>query len=272
MNAPGAGTSTFQTEVSNAANATFHDFRLALQVLDIGVTGNDPYGGAADSGAVCWRQIEVNRFDAGDFSVASTPYNVTNITQPVNAAAGTQNSDPNCVSVADFSGAGVATVTYANGDIDIAPTSTSAWQNNSAFFIIQPGDGTNGLSGSADMLDNYPATFDADQLYRVTYTLQAPSALAETNGPDYMFIGSDTPTNDIITNTYQTTKLGQSGMPKQTAQDFVAYVHGNGGTSATGNFARIRPHMFMGTVPTFVDVTNQAGMRVTGIKLDKGAF
>jgi hypothetical protein len=272
LNAPGAGTATFQTEVGNAANATFHDFRLALQVLDIGVTGNDPYGGAGDSGAVCWRKIEVNRFDAGDYQSQSTPYNVTNITQPVNAPAGTQNSDPNAVAVADFSGAGVATVTYAGGDVTLAPTSASAWQTNSAFFIIQPGDATNSFNGSADMIDNYPATFGPDEVIKIVYTLQAPSALAETNGPDYFYLGGDVPTNDIITNTYQTTKLNQCGMPKQTAQEFFSFYATNGGTSATGNFARMRPHMFTGTVPAFVDVQNQAGVTVNAIRVEKGTF
>jgi hypothetical protein len=272
MNAPAVGTASFETEVGNASNAQFHDFRLSLDVLDIGVTGNDPYGGAADAGAICWKQIEVTRYDVSTFQVQSTPYNVTNITQPVNAAAGVQNTDPDAVSTIDLTGAAVSTIAYSGGDITITPNNATAWENNSAFFIIQPGDGQNGFNGSADMIDNYPATFDAEQLYRIVYTLQAPDATGESNPPDYFYLGGDAPTNDIITNTYQTTKLNVSGMPKQTAQEFVAFYHGNGGTSATGNFARMRPHMFCGTVPAFIDVTNTGGITISAIRIDKGTF
>jgi hypothetical protein len=279
VNAPAEGTATYTAALANPANATFKDFRLRLQTLDVGSTGNDPYGAAGDQGSICWSRVEVDKWDIGSMQIQSTPYSVTNVTQPVNAAPGVQNSDANAVLVNDFSPAGISTVTYTGGDVKMMPTSTTAWQatsnsdqTHSAFFQIVPGDGTDALTGGADMIDNFPLVWDADQLYRVVVTLQAPDAISESNPPDYFYVGSEVPTNELITNTYTTTKLGASGMPKQTAQDYFAFFHGNAGSTATGNFKRMRPHVFCGTVPAFVDVLNQGGIQFNGWRVERVKF
>jgi len=223
----------------------------------------------------------VNKFDASGFSVQSTPYNVTDLTQAVNAAAGQQNSDPNAITVNNFSPAGIAAVTFTHtasidGDVLMQPTSTTAWEatgptdsTHSAFFQITPGDGTNAFGGAADMIDNFPVVWDADQLYRVVVTLQAPSSLGETNPPDFFYVGMDVPTNELINDIYTTTKLGASAMPKQTPQEFFAFFHGNAGSTATGNFKRFRPHVYCGTVPAFVDNTNQGGIQFNSWRVER---
>jgi hypothetical protein len=277
INAPAMNTASFQAAVTNPSNATFKDFRLKLQTLDVGSAGNDPYGAAADQGQLCWSHVVVNKVSYSGLQTQAPDYQVTNLTQAVNAAPGVANTDPNAVSVNNFSPSGIATVTFTNGDVQMMPTSSTAWEatgptdnSHSAFFQILPGDSTNGFTGTADMLDNYPVVWDADQAYQVSVTLQAPNALGETNPPDYFYVGMDVPTNELINDVYTTTKLGLSGMPKQTAQDFVAFFHGNGGSTATGNFKRFRPHVYCGTVPAFVDLDppNGTGGNAGGIQFN----
>jgi hypothetical protein len=282
----GANTTGMQTAVTTPANAPFKDFRLRLQMLDVGTNpGNpatDPYGGASDQGAICWKSIEVDRFDSASLDVVSTPYTKSTLTSVTGTSA-----DPNAVTIGDFTNLvvpGSATVTNTGGDIQFAPTSTTAWETQrggtSAFFQVFPGDGTK-TAGQADMIDNYPVPWAADTLYKVSFTLQAPSALAETKGIDWLIVGGDVLTNEIIVGNFTTTKFSNASMPKQTAQEYVAFWHGNAGTlAATGptpEFDRMRPYLYCGTNNDFVDNIvlsnpadsgNQAGVNVLAIRVD----
>jgi hypothetical protein len=262
---------SFKTAAFNTpANTPFKDFRLQLQILDVGTTAADPYGGASDQGAVCWNKVEVDRFEFADIQVQSTPYNNT----APRRVTGTDTTDPDNVTINDFTAAGQSTVTASTttgGPITFAPTSATAWDGQAggtnAFMAIYPGDATNAHTGGADAVDNYPVPWVADQLYRIAYTLAAPNALAETNGVDWIIIGGDVDTNEIITGNFVTTKFSSSAMPKQAAQEYYAYWHGQNGTIVAG-FQRMRPYLFTGTNNDFVDTPNQAGIRVDAIRVD----
>jgi len=268
--APACGyTTTFNDAAFNTpANAPFKDFRLQLQMLDVGTTASDPYGGAADQGAICWRRVEVDRADITALTVASTPYNNTNLTvvTGTNLAAG-------AVTANDFTAAGKSTTTNPGGDILFQPTSTTAWDGQQtggvpAFLSIYPGDQTNTHTGGADAADNYPVPWTADTLYRIAWTIAAPSALAETNGVDWIIVGGDVDTNEIIVGDFVTTKFSSAAMPKQTPSDYVSFWHGNAGTTAGAGFQRFRPYMYIGTNNDFVDTPNQAGARIDAVRVD----
>jgi len=261
-------TAGFQNAAFNTpANAPYKDFRLQLQMLDVGVTGNDPYGGGSDQGAICWRRVEVDRTDAGSLVVASTPYNNTNLTvvTGTNLAAG-------AVTANDFTAAGNSTTTNPGGDILFQPTSATAWNSQAggvnAFLSVYPGDQTNTHTGGADAADNYPVPWTADTLYRIAWTMTAPSALAETNGVDWIIVGGDVDTNEIIVGDFVTTKFSSAAMPKTTPQDYISFWHGNAGTTAGAGFQRFRPYLFTGTNGDFVDTPNQAGVRIDAVRVD----
>jgi hypothetical protein len=263
--APSFVTAAFNTP----ANAPFKDFRLQLQMLDVGTPGNDPYGGGSDQGAICWKKVEVDRTDASALQVQSTPYNNTSFT----IVTGT-NPIASGVTANNFTAAGKATLTLdGSNHIVFAPTSTTAWDSQqaggvNAFMSIYPGDGQNSHNGSADATDNYPVPWTADTLYRIAWTMTAPSALAETNGVDWIIVGGDVDTNEIIVGDFVTTKFSSAAMPKQTPQEYTSFWHGNAGTSAGAGFQRFRPYLFTGTNGDFVDTPNQAGVRVDGIRVD----
>jgi len=282
MNAPGMSNAAFKTQVFNTpANAPLKDYRLKFRTLDVGTgAGNpvtDPYGAASDVGTLCWKRIVIDRFDISSLQVQSTPYNNTNMVLAVNAAAGTANTQPGAVTVLDFSGAGNSTVSFTGGGITFQPTAAGAstWNTttgNGAFFLINPGDGLNSAATN-EMIDNYPVPWDTGQLYRIVYTLVAPDATSESNPPDFYFIGGDVLTNEIITNTYGTTKLGLANMPKQgTPQEFFGFWHGNNQTLSSALFRTMRPHFQFGTNNGFVDVPNTGGLRMTGIRVEKVAL
>jgi hypothetical protein len=279
LNAPGVGTSAFKTEVFKPANAATKDMRLKFRTLDVGSTGDDPYGAASDVGTICWKHVTIDRFDLSSLQIQSVVYNNTAMVQAVDAAAGTANTQAGAVTVLDFSGAGNSTVTFTGGGIDFAPTAAGAstWNTlsgNGAFFLVNPGDSRN-AAATNEMIDNYPVPWDTDQLYRIVYSLVAPNALSESNPPDFYFLGGDVLTNDLITNTYGTTKMNLANMPKQgTPQEFMSFWHGNNRQTSTADvrFNNMRPHIQFGTNNGFVDVPNTGGFGIRGIRVEKVAL
>jgi hypothetical protein len=273
LNAPGMSTAAFKAGVFTPANAATKDMRLKFRTLDVGSTGDDPYGAASDVGTLCWKRVTIDRYDVTSMQVQSTPYNNTAMVQAVNAAPGSANTQAGAVTVLDFSGAGNSTVSFTGGGITIQPTAAggSTWNTttgNGAFFLINPGDGLN-TAATNEMIDNYPIPWNTDQLYRIVYTLVAPDALGESNPPDFYFIGADVLTNDLITNTYGTTKMGLANMPKQgTPQEFFSFWHGNNRQTSSSDtrFNFLRPHFQFGTNNGFVDVPNTGGLRIVGIR------
>jgi len=282
INAPAEGTASFKAAIANAANATFKDFRLILQILDVGSTGSDPYGAASDAGAVCWHNITLDRFDVGSMVVTSTPYSATSLTQPTQGAAGVAPPAGNLngpQSVANYTGSGLSTVNYTGGHIVIQPTSTTAFENNASAFDTTPGDTQLNIvqGGGADLADNYIVQWNANQLYRIVYNLQAPDAASETGPLDYLFINGQVITNELLSNVFVTNKVSAAAMPKQTAADYYSFWFGNNGTTATGNYAKMRPDFFCGTTGggasgSFHDVANTGGIQINSCRVEMVHF
>jgi len=277
MNSPGMSTAAFKTQVFNTpANAAAKNFRLKLRALDVDGGG---YGAESDTGTICWKKIELTKFDVTTIQVQSVEYNNIALVQAVNATAGTANTQAGAVNILDFSGSGNSTVSFTGGGVTFLPTAAGAatWNittGNGAFFQMYPGD-TLSTPLTNETIDNYSVPWVTDQLYRVVYSLVAPDALSESNPPDFYFIGADVIPNDLISRVYGTTKMGLANMPKQgTPQEFFSFWQGNNLQNVTADtrFNFVRPHFSFGTNNGFVDVPNLGGLRVTGIRMEKVTF
>ena len=268
--APGAyQSSAFQAWVSNAANAADIDMRLQLGIFDPAVPL--AYGGAdLDTGTICFKTLVVNRSDATQLSVTGTAYSATNLTDGPVGTAGVEDLTVGDIDVTDFSG-GITNISYTGGDLTLTPTSTSAWQNGSPFTIIRPGDATvsTTAAGSPDNRDNFPVVWKSDQLYKISFNLQATDALGETNPPDFAFLGGVVLSNEVLCNAFITNARGAVGMPKLAAQDYVVFWYGNNRTLEPGNWQRMGPTLQIGCNANFATPTNQSGIKLNAIKVEE---
>lgn len=280
MNAPGVLTSAFKNEVFLPANAANKDFRLKLMVLDVGTAASDNYGAHFDVGKICWKKIEITQYDLSAMQVLSTEYNNTSFVQAVDTLPGVANIQANAVNVQDYSTPGSSTVTINNTGATFVPTSAGAWNTNQVYFVLDVGDKTNqfGSGGghtAAEMTDNYPVPWDSDTLYRVVYTMVAPDANSELHPPDFFYIGGNVFQNDLIVNTYAASKFNNfPDMPKQgTPQEFITFWHGNSETvDPTPEYHFMRPSFSFGTSNIFIEAGQNAGIKVTAIRVEKVAF
>lgn len=289
VNPPAEGTAGFKAVLTDVTNSHWKNFRLRVGVLDVGygtVGGvNDGYGGSSDVGAICWKNMQVDKFDISSMVTTSTPYNHSNdLTLGGTPASGTVNASNHDV-VVPLSTNPNSTITIASGQLSIKPTSQTAWQaaptGADEFFEIIPGDNTQTLDTSAnnvDMADNYPVPWSASQLYRIVYTLKAPDAIAESNPPSFYYMGGYVPTIELISYVYTTNQItltgapGPSAMPRLAAgQDYFTFFHGNYGCAA-GNpaaFKTMRPFMMGGSVGAgFQGTLVKGGVTITGCKVE----
>lgn len=282
LNPPAQALAEFKNVLADPTLTQYKNFRIEVGVNDSGVAGNDTYGALTDSGTICWKSMQIDRFDATGAVVTSTPYNrVSDFTQPPAGTAGVADSNPKDVT-ASSSGTfnGSSTVTYSapatGGTITIAPVNASSWQSNAEFFTVLPGDSKEnaGINAGADVADNYPIPWTTGQLYRIQYTLQAPSALAQSNPPGYFYMGGYCATIEIISYCYTTNQLVKnshpSGMPiTASPSTYTAYFHGNTASFAGGPFKAFRPILFGGSiVGSFQNPVVSGGVTVIGNRVD----
>jgi len=244
------------------SQAAENGFRLQLRTLDVGLAGADPYGAASDVGQICWKSIEVLRYDLASLGATTTDYSVTDFTAAPNQFPGAP--DPNAWTVQIFSQTPAdQTVSFAGGNITITPQG-NAWQNNATFGQLRPGDQNFGAGISDALLDNYPVPWLSDTLYNVVATITAPGAGDATNPPDFLRLGADVLSNESIAYNYVTTKYAVAGMPKTTPGAYNAFWFSHSVTDAPeAQTHRFRPRFEFGTANEFVDVTNTGGFRST---------
>ena len=221
------------------ANDPLNDMRLRFTMADYDGLG---YGAESDSGQVCLQDIVVTRYDYNTLTPAavSPAYNVT--AMDADAAGGQTHS------VSVLITGGTSSVTSTGGDLTILPPA-AGWDLE--IVEVRPGDTTNDPNtGGAQIVDNYPIAWLANTVYMATWELSAPNALSETNPPDVIRFGFDTPTQELIMTTQVTGSLNATATPKQIAgsvtapQPYVAFFHSNAVTdSITSEHNRIRPRL-----------------------------
>jgi hypothetical protein len=241
-----------------AANAGQRDYRLIFKVLDVENVG---YGGETDAGAVCVRDIDVVRYAIGDLSGAATatPLDVTSVTDAL--SGGNSQVDGLLGTNVTFNG-GVATVS----------SSGNTWQSVEV-ALFRPGDKTVTLppGSAADSGDNWPVTWEDNTLYQITFNLSAPDANSETNPPDILVVGADTPTNEVLSTNYITTRFALSGMPKQgTPQAFTSFHFGHSLSGTAAPFGKLlRPKLQVICRTDFTDSNNTGSFNVHSYSVKK---
>jgi hypothetical protein len=246
-----------------AANAGTKDATGILRVLDVANTG---YGGEIDAGQVCMRDIDIVRWDINSAVQGNVDLDVTSFTDALSTTGpGAWQTDAILGTTTTFAG-GVATL-----------ASTGATWQSVEVATFRPGDKTltlNGATAGVDAADNYPLTWESNVLYHMTLDLSVANAAAETGVPDIFRFGADTPTQEIISNIYWTTRYGLSGTPKSgTPQTYHYFYYGNNRTaSVVQNFNRIRPRLDIICRTDFTDATNTAAFNVNAAKVQRVQF
>jgi len=242
-----------------AANAGVRDYRLIFKILDVENVG---YGGETDAGSVCIKDIDVVRYDINDVSVTGTPLDVTSVTDAL--SGGNSQLDFLLGSTITFSG-GVATIA----------SSGTTWATVEV-AVFRPGDKTvTGIPGSAaDTADNWPVTWEDNTLYQVSFGLSATDANSETNPPDILVPGMDSPTNEVISTNYVTTRFALSGMPKQgTPQTYTSFHFGHSLSATTAPFGKLlRPRLQVICRTDFTDSNDTGSFRVHNYSVKKVGF
>jgi hypothetical protein len=242
-----------------AANAGVRDYRLIFKILDVENVG---YGGETDAGSVCVKDIDVVRYDINDVTTVATPLDVTSVTDAL--SGGNSQLDFLLGSTITFSG-GVATIA----------SSGNTWQTVEV-AVFRPGDKTvSGNPGSAaDSADNWPVTWEDNTLYQVSFGLSATDANSETNPPDILVPGMDTPTNECISTNYITTRFALSGMPKQgSPQTYTSFHFGHSLSATAAPFGKLlRPRLQIICRPDFTDSNDTGSLNVTNYSVKKAAF
>jgi len=246
-----------------AANAGTKDATGIFRVLDVANTG---YGGEIDAGQVCLKDIDIVRWDINSAVQGNVDLNATSFTDALSTTGpGAWQTDAILGTTTTFSG-GVATL-----------ASTGATWQSVEVATFRPGDKTltlNGANAGVDAADNYPLTWDSNVLYHMTLDMSVANAAAETGVPDIFRFGADTPTQEIISNVYWTTRYGLSGTPKSgTPQTFHYFYYSNNRTaSVVQNFNRIRPRLDIICRTDFTDATNTAAFNVHAAKVQRVQF
>jgi hypothetical protein len=242
-----------------AANAGTRDYRMIFKILDVEGAG---YGGETDAGAVCIKDIDVVRYDIGSVTTDATPLDVTSVTDALSGG----NSQ------LDFLLG--STITFSGGAATIA-SSGIQWQSVEV-ALFRPGDKTVTLppGSAADTSDNWPVTWEDATLYQTTFGLSAPDANSETNPPDILSFGADTPTNEVISTNYVTTRFALSGMPKQgSPQTYTSFHYGHKLSATTASFGkRLRPRLQIICRTDFTDSNDTGSLRVSNYSMKKVHF
>jgi hypothetical protein len=254
-----------------AANAATKDPRCIFRVLDVAGVG---YGGENDAGQLCMKDITVVRWDVSSFVASGSPdLNVANSFTDAGATAGGPPGAWGLDAILNDTN-----ITFASGVAQLRPKTAPGWTLELATF--RPGDQENPVNtGGAELADNYPIAWDTNTLYRIGFSVAAPDATAEASPPDIIRLEADTPTQETIGVTYQTTRYAASGLPKSgTPQEFVYFFHANSETaSTTENFNRLRPKLTLICLPTAngwgdTGATNNGGINISGVTVQRGNF
>jgi len=257
-------TAQFNAGAFTGAALAENGMRFQLRIIDVDGAN---YGAETDAGQICWNSIEVRRYDISDLAVESTPYNQTTF----QASPGDQGATINPANWSSSDIVSNSTISYTGGVITVGPASSSAWGGSSAGYVeLRPGDKTFGGASLVNNLDNFPVAWVSDTLYKVTANLAANDAAGEANPPDFVRVGADAYSNELIGYSAVTTTYNRIGMPKVgTPQPYVYFLFGHSRSAAVEAAAqRIRPRIDIGANASFVESTNVGSIVVSGVRVD----
>jgi len=162
------------------------------------------------------------------------------------------------------------TLAYANGALTMTP---STGGRSSELITVAPGDSNNNPATPSSQTDNYPVALEANTIYYVTMDLSAPAQADVDNSPDVFWLSCDTPTNEIIQESFIVNNMNRAGMPDTTVQTFKFFYHSNKGTASTvPQWKFLRPKFYFGNNGNLQSGTNAGGLRIHNMKVQKCTF
>jgi hypothetical protein len=243
-----------------------NDLRIQFRILDGDV--NSGYGGELDLGQVCLEELIVTRYPYATMTEGATVFSESSL-----SAANTSGAN---VLPADGSVFGDTSFDYTGGNLSVGPAGAD-WLTQ--LINIAPGDGD--FSSNAD---DFPITWEQDQLYLLELEVSAADADDESSPADAVELGFDTPTNELIALNAWTRggdPLNKVATPKQTStvggtQTYVCLFNSHSVTdSSESTFAKIRPRIqiICSTDLSFVGETdNTGGMVIHSWTVKKVSF
>jgi hypothetical protein len=222
------------TGIFRAGNDLNNDIRLAFRVFDTDTSG---YGAEFDDGAICLRSYSVDRIDISDLTTQAVLYDAQTLTDADTGGSHHVTTVFN----------NTTTITFAGGNITIAPDTggllgDDAWDLE-VIDLIAGNRIFDPLGNPAETADNFPIDWQTNQLLKIEVGTQANNALGETNPPDVVRIGADTPSIELLSIHNITAALDTIGLPKvgaETVYTAFFYTH-NRSIATTANIQTIRP-------------------------------
>jgi len=216
------------------------DASLEFRILDSAL--NTGTNSAQATGMLCLTQLSIDSFDYSQIQEGANKVNFQTITQ-----GGLQPAGQPAVSGSGNTRATVlvgANAVFANGAVTITPT------QNTGLTLVEPGDYNFDLVSGNSVVDNYPAAMTPQTLYRIQVGMSAPSTNDQNAPPDIIFLGADTPTNELINLNYVTCNAWHHAMPKTgIPQTYTAFFFSNNGTASSNQtwFKQFRWRMMIGS-------------------------
>jgi hypothetical protein len=240
-----------------------NDFRVQWRGLDVDNIG---YGGELDAGNMCLRSIQVIQHPISAFTVLSTPYNETNLTDARGGAPGAGTTLINSL-------VGQTSVNFAGGDVTVQQSGANGWDIDIVSFT--PGNEVlDVFNNAAETVDNFPVIQESNKLYKVTIGAVAPDATAETNPPDGIRLGADNAVTEVLHTSNVLASVNTIGLPVQgTETVYTAFYYTHNETLSTVPEAnRIRPRADLLLSPQVgipqVD-ENAGGITFTFMRMDE---
>lgn len=230
----------------SASHAGDKNGRFIFRVMDLyldnasGIKANDQYG------TVCIAGLDIDRYDVTLLTkVGASLYD----NQAFTATAG-QAGTVTPVTLTP----GASTLDYTGGVITVTPTAAG---QATSYTTLYPGDSNNPFTGTpgdvALQADNYPVAYADQGIYRIQVSIAASDANSQANPPDAFWIMADTPTQEVIMQSFVTSHVAACAMPKTgTPQIYTAFYHANYATqSAIGaGWQRFRPIFTYANLPS----------------------
>jgi len=277
--------SRFTTGIALPANAAEKDCRLFFGVVDF--ADPDGYGALNDVGTVCVKKFIVNKYDASALVVSSTVLDKANLADAVETTGAPSPTDGGMTwLVTDFQGDastltplnGATSVNVVGGDIQVRPSTATVWDTNSPFLSMRLGDSNYSAVGGAgnspaDISDNFPILWKANQAYRITFFLKAPSVAAESTGPDAYYFAGYTLTNEMAPVSYITNKFASISMPSSTAETpYSVFFNGNVVSLEPGTYKYFGAFLMAFSNLAFIEQANSNGFDLTRVRVQEVNF
>lgn len=190
-------------------NDGINDMRVIFRVMD-----NDSAGINAqnDEGMICIENMRIDRYELDTLVVDEVVFQADSITSATFSAT----SLP----------ADASNLAWTDGLIRARPSNPAVgWDN--AVVQVFPGDEYADLSTGDGVTDNWPIPWEANTLYQVISHWSATGETEQAYPPDFMRLGMDTPTNEVLAYCCTTPGMGNPyadparlppGMPRYDSQ------------------------------------------------------